>query len=442
MNSDIAHQGLERTNGGAKVKIAFVAHPFHGSPEICSTHIWVHEVARRLATEYSTVVYTGRQRSKPATESRDGVQYRRLSIPSETRWAGVIDKLPILWRLRGSISFRSSWYYCGHAFRIACDARAQHCDIVHILNLPQFAPIIRSLNPNAKIILHLEAQWLTGMNHSSVSRQLRSVHRVIGCSDFVTDQIRVRFPQFANRCATVYNGVDVERFLPKEHGEQSGGAKRLVYVGSIAAHKGVHVLLDALPTVLKRCPGTRLYLVGPPSALPLKWLPALAEPAATAKLLPFFEGKEGLSHLKYLSHLKEQISRLNVGDSVEFLGASPQRELPRWYRDADVSIFPTVCNDASPLAPAEAMSSGIPVVASRIGGLPEIVTHEETGLLVPPDNPAALASAIIRLLEDENLRRSMGEAGRKRALQNFAWGKIAQDLIQHCNVLTGGRNGF
>lgn len=358
------------------------------------------------------------------------MQYRRLPIPSETSWAGVIDKLPVFWRIRGTISFQSSWYYCGHAFHIARDARATQCDIVHILNLPQFAPIIRALNPKAKIILHLEAQWLMGMNPSSVGRWLRSVDRVIGCSDFVTDQIRVRFPKVASRCATVYNGVNVDLFMPNERAEKPTGAKRLLYVGLIAAHKGLHVLLDALPAILKRFPGTRLYMVGPPAELPLDWLPTLGERAAMAKLLPFFDGKG------YRSHLKEQIARLNLADSIEFPGNFPQYALARWYRQADVFIFPTVCNDAFGMPAAEAMAAELPVVASRIGGLPEVIEHGKTGLLVPPDEPSALADAVIHLLEDENLRRSMGKAGRKRALQNFTWEKIAQDLMHHCQELT------
>ena len=405
------------------MKIGFVVHPFHGSPDSLSTHIWVHEVAQRLAPACLTIVYTGRGRSMAAIEGRDGVQYRRISIPSETRWAALIDKLPILWRLRGSISFRSSWYFCGHALQIARDVKAQRCDIVHILNLSQFAPIIRALNPKAKIVLHMHAEWLTRLNPASVHRRLRSVDRVLSCSNFVTDQIRRAFPQFANRCATVYNGVDVERFIPNGHATKARETKRLLYVGGIAAHKGLHVLLDALPAVLKRCPGARVDMVGPPSQLPLDWLPTLGEPAAMAHLLRFFDGKG------YVSHLKEQISRLNLTDSVVFCGGVSREDLARRYREADVFVFPSVWNELFGMPTVEAMSSGVPVVASRIAGLPEVVEDGKSGLLVPPDNPSALADAIICLLEDEKLRRSMGQSGRKRVLQNFTWDRIAEDLL-------------
>ena len=85
---------------------------------------------------------------------------------------------------------------------------------------------------------------------------------------------------------------------------------------------------------------------------------------------------------------------------------------------------------------AEAMSSGLPVVASRVGGLPEVVQHGETGLLVPPRDSSALASALIRLLEDEGLRRSMGQAGRERVLRTFTWDAIAEAFVMRSQELT------
>jgi glycosyltransferase involved in cell wall biosynthesis len=84
---------------------------------------------------------------------------------------------------------------------------------------------------------------------------------------------------------------------------------------------------------------------------------------------------------------------------------------------------------------AEANASGVAVVTSRIAGLPEVVEHGKTGLLVPPGDPSALADAIIRLLEDDRLRRSMGDAGRRRVLQYFTWDRIAQDLLNHYDAL-------
>src|SRR5258708_1496847 len=305
-----------------KLKIAFVLHPFWGSPDHVSTHIAVHEVARRLTSSCSTVVYKGRGAEPVAVDTRDGVQYRYLKVPSENQYVRLIGKIPVLRKLRGSLSFRSSWYYWGLALQIALDARKQGCDIVHILNLSQFAPIIRALNPKAKIVLHMHCEWLTWLSRRSIRRRLRSVDYVLSCSDFVTKQIRDAFPELVSRCATLYNAVDVDHFFPSAESREEGRIKRLLYVGAVCPHKGLHVLLDALPAVLKGYPKFRLDVVGESAfPLPLDWLPSLGEPELMAPLVRFYDGKG------YVGHLKEQISRLNLVDYVQFSGKVSRQEL-------------------------------------------------------------------------------------------------------------------
>jgi glycosyltransferase involved in cell wall biosynthesis len=416
-----------------KLKIAFVLHPFWGSPDHVSTHIAVHEVARRLTSSCSTIVYKGRGAEPVAGDTRDGVQYRYLKVPSENQYVRLIGKIPVLRKLRGSLSFRSSWYYWGLALQIALDARKQGCDIVHILNLSQFAPIIRALNPKAKIVLHMHCEWLTWLSRRSIRRRLRSVDYVLSCSDFVTKQIRDAFPELVSRCATLYNAVDVDHFFPSAESREEGRIKRLLYVGAVCPHKGLHVLLDALPAVLKRYPKFRLDVVGESAfPLPLDWLPSLGEPELMAPLVRFYDGKG------YVGHLKEQITRLGFVDYVQFSGKVSREELAQRYRQADLFVFPSLWNELFGIPTAEANASGVPVVTSRIAGLPEVVEDEKTGLLVPPGDPAALADAIIRFLEDEELRRSMGQAGRERVLQHFTWDKIVQDLMPHYEALMAG----
>jgi glycosyltransferase involved in cell wall biosynthesis len=423
--TDPSKAGEAPPQRSAALRIGFVVHPFFGSPDNTSTHIAVHETARRLPGDWSTIVYTGRLGEPAAVDSKDGVQYRRIKIPSRNRYIQLIDKLPVLRRLRGSLSFKSSWYYWGYALQIALDARAQQCDIVHILNLSQFAPIIRALNPKAKIVLNMHCEWLTRLDPSSIRRRLRAVDLVLCCSDFVTNQVRRAFPEFADRCATLYNGVDVAHFFPNGHVSERD-LKRLLFVGQVQSHKGLHVLLDALPVVLKRHPKLQLEIVGNPSyPLPWDWLQTLGDPTEMARLARFYDGKQ------YVSHLKEQISRLNLTESVVFSGELSRDDLAQRFRQADVFVFPSIWNELFGIPTAEAMASGVPVVTSRVAGLPEVVEHGRTGFLVPPGDPSALADAITRLLEDEASRRCMGQAGRQRVLEYFTWGKIAQDLMQH-----------
>jgi glycosyltransferase involved in cell wall biosynthesis len=110
-----------------------------------------------------------------------------------------------------------------------------------------------------------------------------------------------------------------------------------------------------------------------------------------------------------------------VDEFTRSVGWCSQSELPRYYRAADICLVPTIAQDGLSRTSVEAMASGIPVVASRIGGLPFTVVDGVTGLLAEPGNLADLARQIARLLDDPPLRRQMGIAGRRRFEQDFTW---------------------
>jgi glycosyltransferase involved in cell wall biosynthesis len=114
---------------------------------------------------------------------------------------------------------------------------------------------------------------------------------------------------------------------------------------------------------------------------------------------------------------------------VTFLGWVPNTALPPYYRAAAVSVIPSL-EEGFGIPAAEAMGCEVPVVATDAGGLPEVVEHEVTGLVVPRGDSGALASAIGRLLDDEELRRRMGLAGRERALRLFDWDRTAEQFEQ------------
>lgn len=104
------------------------------------------------------------------------------------------------------------------------------------------------------------------------------------------------------------------------------------------------------------------------------------------------------------SVLRDRVQQLGISDRVVFLGH--QDDIPAVVRTLDLLVVSSI-SEGFALTAAEAMAGGVPVVATRVGGVPEVVTHGETGLLVPPRDPDALAAAIARLLDDETLRQSM-----------------------------------
>ena len=115
------------------------------------------------------------------------------------------------------------------------------------------------------------------------------------------------------------------------------------------------------------------------------------------------------------------ISRLGLTEVVRCVSGISDEALARLYGEAEVAVVPSLYEGFS-LPAIEAMSCGVAVVATTGGALPEVIgTHEETGLLVPPDDPSALALAIGRLLDDAELRARLGAAGRRRVVRQFTW---------------------
>jgi glycosyltransferase involved in cell wall biosynthesis len=127
--------------------------------------------------------------------------------------------------------------------------------------------------------------------------------------------------------------------------------------------------------------------------------------------------------------LRRQTSRLNVERHVQFLGAIPHERMPALLWGLDLFVNPSRAESFG-VAALEAAASGLPVVASRVGGLPEIVVDGETGLLVPPEDPAALAEALAALIRDPERRRALGSAAREYAVARYDWRACARVMEQ------------
>jgi glycosyltransferase involved in cell wall biosynthesis len=125
------------------------------------------------------------------------------------------------------------------------------------------------------------------------------------------------------------------------------------------------------------------------------------------------------------SHVADLAKSLGVRPFFIFAGPVQRGEIPAFYAAADIFVS-TSLFEAFGLAILEAMASGKPVIASKVGAIPEIVIDTVTGHLFPPGNPGILADLIIRLLSDKELRITMGQKGRERARLNFAWDVVAK----------------
>lgn len=207
----------------------------------------------------------------------------------------------------------------------------------------------------------------------------------------------------------------------------------MLFVGRVSPEKGVHVLIRAFQKVVEHFPEAYLEVVGPTTGpVPFEFVVALSDDEKVRGLSTFYDGK---CECHYFPRLQKDLVDLNLGTKVKFHGSLSQSELVNYYQGASVFVFPSVWNEPFGIPLVEAMACEVPVVASRCGGMTEIVEHGKSGLLVERDNPEALADAVCRLLDDEGLRRSMGKAGRERVLARFSWGKISACLQEQYGAM-------
>lgn len=197
----------------------------------------------------------------------------------------------------------------------------------------------------------------------------------------------------------VYPGTDPQRFHPPP--DRLSSPLTLLTVSRLVSRKGIDTVIQALPALLDTFSDLQYQIIG--------------------------EGPDR-------PRLEALARSLQVQDSVRFLGRATEDELPVCYRRAHVFVMPAreIPGDASVegfgIVYLEASASGLPVVAGRSGGAVEAVKDGETGLLVPPDDPEALAQGLHRLLSSPALRDRMGRAGRRWATEEMNWDRAARQV--------------
>lgn len=204
-----------------------------------------------------------------------------------------------------------------------------------------------------------------------------------------------------DRVSIVPCGVNPDNFTP--HGpalpRDARFPHRLVTVSRLVPRKGIDTVIEALAEV----PATELVVAGGPSADRLDDDPEVARLRAVAR-------------------------DAGVADRVRFLGSLQRHEVPPLLRSADV-VVTTPWYEPFGIVPLEAMACGVAVVATAVGGMIDTVVDGRTGRLVPPRDPAAVATAVRRLLGDPDTRRSYGRAGAARARARYAWSRIADGTL-------------
>jgi glycosyltransferase involved in cell wall biosynthesis len=410
----------------SRLRIAFASHlDVDFTPEPArAIAIWTFEVARRLSRDfgYEVLAFRSTGDELDAETVADGVRFCNIGQPSSyaLKPLSTVDYLSKSEPF-GDYLFGTSLYFPRWAFRIASALRRHSCDIVHLHNFVQAVPWIRLLNPDITIVLHMHCGWLMGMPLAMVRSHLAKVDLALGCSEFVSAGIRSRFPQFASKTRVIYNGVDLDLFNPATHHHNgTPRAKRILFVGRISPEKGLHVLLEATKLLVAELPNVELDIVGPAAPQSALSLALLAEPDVD----PFHSPIASYMGAEYLVLLMERMPRRLLRTVAFNVRDVPQAGILKHYARADLVVNPSL-SESFGMSLIEAMASGVPVVATRVGGMTEVVADGETGLLVNPSDPGALAEAMRRVLTDDSLAHAFGVAGRERAEAGFSWDGIA-----------------
>ncbi len=310
---------------------------------------------------------------------------KRPGVPGEERYAGVtVLRLPFFEVLRqhdpGAVGALGR--------RVSAIKREFAPDVVHInaLGADSFFHLLTAAAHPCPVLVTLHGEWpQLGARADSVAEKiLRSAALVVGCSRAILERGIALVPEIAGRCRVIHNGIELPGVAPAPLPWEP---PHLLCLGRLVRDKGFDLALEAFGALRRRRPRLAMTIAG--------------------------GGPERAA-------LEEQALRLGIDDAVELCGWTDPGAVPQLLNRATALLLPSR-RESLPVAALEAMAMSRPVIGADVGGLPEVVEHGHTGLLVPPENPGALADAVATLLQDAQRTAQMGAAGRRRVLESFTW---------------------
>jgi len=170
--------------------------------------------------------------------------------------------------------------------------------------------------------------------------------------------------------------------------------KIIFFAGTLKLVKGIRYLIEAINIIKQKIPEARLLLVG--------------------------DGEED-------ENLKKLVRQLSLENYVIFFGKVSNEEIPKYMVASDIFVLPSL-SESFGIVNIEAMASGLPIIATKVGGIPEIIKDGENGFLVEPKNPEQIAERILYLLSNNNIRRSISFNNKEKA-KNYSWDLIVNKLI-------------
>jgi len=409
-----------------------------------SIAIIAYNLAQRLTGQHDVIIFAnqGAGQAKQETDEQ-GIHFYRIKVRSKPFYQ-LADRLTGCWDMSPPM-FATSRYYRSYALQVARMASQQKVDVLHLNTFFQHASIAREYNPDAKIVLHMHDETMSLLPRELVLPHLDNIDCLIGVSNFISNRFKARFPEYADKCITIHNGVDPGRFYPllppesksvESQAEPKKSPRRILYVGRVSPEKGIHVLLSSFASVAEKYPDCQLDIVGLPGLLPYVYHLGMTQDFPALGLKKYYGNslfeKIRLQILQkdtgYLNDLRQLITPAIV-ERVHFHGSLPNDVLLDLYNSSTLLVFPSVWNEPFGMPITEAMACGLPVVSTDSGGIPELVHDNQTGLLVKRDDAKSLSGAISKLLDDKNLAKKLGQSAQNNVLSSFTFDHAATKLI-------------
>lgn len=329
-----------------------------------------------------------------------------LNLPDET----TLDGIPIYrFHFRKALANRDMKELAGIKQRLLELKQKLHPDLIHInFSGPSiyFHEMTRAQYPVPTLFtLHEPPTHASGHN-TLLGRSLLSAQWVTAVSQATLFQTLQLIPEIQPRASFIHNGLEMPVINPDPLIFQP---PRLLCLGRLVRDKGFDLALDAFSIIIKKFPSSRLVIAGDG--------PAKVE-------------------------LEQQSANLGLTESVEFTGWVPPEKIPNLMNSSTVVMMPSRWSEPFGLVALEAAQMARPIVAARVGGLPEIIVHERTGLLVDKENAFSIAEQIIYLLLHPEFAVELGQSARRRAQEYFSIERLVNaydSLYQKLNHSTINR---
>ena len=264
---------------------------------------------------------------------------------------------------------------------------------------------LRKLNTNEKFMLEFNS-----LLRSSEKKLMKRSDALIAVSMYTKKELTEFYDIDEEKIHIIYNGVDVQKFKPNK--DRAGLRRELgleekqkiiLFVGRLYQRKGLDTLFQSISKVVQNFKDAKFVISGE----------------------GFRQNKEKLLKLA---------EKLKIENSVLFVGYFPDEKLPDLYAASDIFVLPALYENF-PFAILEAQATGLPVISTKVGGIPELVTNNKNGLLVEPANSEQLTEGIMILLENPEFAEELGKRARQLVKEKFAWPLITNEVVDLYNKI-------